>query len=61
MNILYFHQHFSTPKGATGTRSYEFAKKLIKNGHSVTMICAATGLQIQVYQEVSKTVNEVAW
>ena len=41
MNILYFHQHFSTPKGATGTRSYEFAKKLIKNGHSVTMICGS--------------------
>ncbi len=49
MNILYFHQHFSTPKGATGTRSYEFAKKLIKRGHEVTIVCgsywiAETGL-----------------
>ena len=41
MNVLYYHQHFSTPKGSTGTRSYEFAKKLIKNGHSVTMICGS--------------------
>ena len=49
MNILYYHQHFSTPKGATGTRSYEFAQKLIKRGHAVTIICgsywiAETGL-----------------
>jgi len=41
MKILYFHQHFSTPAGSIGTRSYEFAKKLIKNGHSVTMICGS--------------------
>ena len=39
MRILYFHQHFSTPNGAAGTRSYEFAKQLIKNGHSVTIVC----------------------
>lgn len=41
MHILYFHQHFSTPKGATGTRSYEFARKLIERGHSVTMVCGS--------------------
>lgn len=39
MKILYFHQHFVTPKGATGTRSYEFAKALIAAGHTVTMVC----------------------
>ena len=41
MKVLYYHQHFSTPKGSTGTRSYEFAKKLINNGHSVTIICGS--------------------
>lgn len=41
MNILYFHQHFSTPKGATGIRSYEMAKKLIAAGHNVTMVCGS--------------------
>lgn len=50
MKILYFHQHFSTPTGATGTRSYEFARSLIAHGHDVTMICGTaamgeTGLQ----------------
>jgi glycosyltransferase involved in cell wall biosynthesis len=39
LKILYFHQHFSTPKGSTGTRSYEFSKELIKRGHSVTLVC----------------------
>ena len=41
MKILYFHQHFSTPNGSTGTRSYEFSKALIRAGHEVTMICGS--------------------
>jgi len=41
MKVLYFHQHFSTPQGATGTRSYEMAKKLIERGHQVTMVCGS--------------------
>ncbi|RYV02589.1 glycosyltransferase WbuB [Shewanella sp. OPT22] len=43
MNILYFHQHFSTPSGSTGIRSYEMAKCLIHHGHSVTMVCGSYG------------------
>lgn len=39
MKVLYFHQHFTTPKVGGGTRSYEFAKALIKAGHQVTMVC----------------------
>jgi glycosyltransferase involved in cell wall biosynthesis len=41
MKILYFHQHFTTPKGSTGTRSYELARHLVSNGHEVTIICGA--------------------
>ncbi len=49
MRVLYFHQHFSTPEGAAGTRSYEMARRLLREGHSVTMVCGsyaqgATGL-----------------
>jgi len=43
MDILYFHQHFSTPKGSTGIRSYEMAKRAIKHGHNVTMVCGSYG------------------
>lgn len=39
MHVLYFHQHFTTPDGAGGTRSYEFARSLLGRGHSVTMVC----------------------
>ena len=51
MHILYFHQHFSTPKGSAGTRSYEMAQALIRAGHSVTMVCGSyaqgkTGLSV---------------
>lgn len=41
MKVLYFHQHFSTPKGGTGTRSYEFSKALIQKGHEVVMVCGS--------------------
>ena len=41
MRVLYFHQHFSTPLGATGTRSYEMAKCLVRRGHKVTMVCGS--------------------
>ncbi|MBA4135870.1 MAG: glycosyltransferase WbuB [Opitutus sp.] len=39
MRVLYFHQHFTTPDGSGGTRSYEFARALVERGHSVTMVC----------------------
>ena len=50
MKILYIHQHFCIPDGTSGTRSYENAKKLISNGHDVTVLCGqsenlATGIE----------------
>jgi len=38
MHILYIHQHFATPEGSTGTRSYEFARRWIQCGHKVTVL-----------------------
>lgn len=43
MHVLYFHQHFSTPQGSAGTRSYEMARALLREGHSVTMVCGSYG------------------
>lgn len=43
MKVLYFHQHFSTPKGSTGIRSYEMARRLVAAGHEVTMVCGSYG------------------
>lgn len=38
MQILYFYQFFSTPKGSWGTRVYEFAKEWVEKGHEVTVV-----------------------
>ena len=44
------HQHFTTPEGAGGTRSYAMARRLVAHGHQVTMVCGSylhcdTGLE----------------
>jgi glycosyltransferase involved in cell wall biosynthesis len=56
MHILYIHQHFATPAGSTGTRSYEFARRWVKAGHKVTLITGhydIGGLQVNraLYQK----------
>lgn len=44
MRVLYFHQHFSTPRGKTGVRSYVLAQQLLAAGHQVTMVCGSFGV-----------------
>jgi glycosyltransferase involved in cell wall biosynthesis len=44
MHILYIHQYFATPLGKTGTRSYEFARRWVAQGHKVTMLTTTTQL-----------------
>ncbi len=41
MKVAYIHQHFVSPKGSSGTRSYEFGQRLLRSGHQVTLICGA--------------------
>jgi glycosyltransferase involved in cell wall biosynthesis len=36
--VLYIHQYFTTPDQAGGTRSYWFAKHLVKNNYDVTVL-----------------------
>jgi glycosyltransferase involved in cell wall biosynthesis len=43
MKVIYFHQHFSTPKGSAGIRSYEMARRLLARGHQVAMVCGSYG------------------
>lgn len=44
MNILYIHQYFKTPEEPGGTRSYWLAKKLVENGHEVTMLTTSDSI-----------------
>ena len=43
MRILYLHQFFMTRAGIGGTRSYEFARRFVQQGHQVTMVTAGDG------------------
>ena len=38
MHVLYIHQHFTTNAGASGTRSYDYARYLVRQGHRVTVL-----------------------
>lgn len=63
MHVLYFHQHFSTPRGSTGTRSYEMARALLEAGHSVTMVCgsyssSSTGINTEFVNGVREGIVE---
>lgn len=44
MRILYLHQYFCPPQADGGTRSYEFARRLIASGHEVYMITSSAYL-----------------
>jgi glycosyltransferase involved in cell wall biosynthesis len=59
VRILYFHQHFTTPGGAGGTRSFEFASRLARAGHEVIVVCGSyqggdTGLSGDFKQRVRR-------
>ena len=55
MKILYFHQHFTIPSLYGGTRSYEFAKYLIKRGHSVCVVCGEIA-KLELSQVIDKDI-----
>ncbi|MEW2443230.1 glycosyltransferase family 4 protein [Micromonospora marina] len=42
MRIVYLHQYFRTPTMSGGTRSYEFARRLVERGHEVHVVTSDT-------------------
>ena len=52
MNIWIFNHHALTPDMSGGTRHYDFAKELIKRGHSVSII--ASSFHYSKYKEMKK-------
>ena len=60
MRILYLHQYFNTPEMPGSTRSYEFARRLVADGHSVTLVtsdCRASSGGWQVTDEAGISVH----
>ena len=64
MRILYLHQYFNTPKMWGGTRSYEMARRLVKEGHEVHVITsnrdAGSAGKSRWYQTIEEGVH-VHW
>lgn len=59
MHILYMHQHFTTRRGFTGNRSYEFSKFLLERGHRITMICSGVENEPRLTLSASELHKEV--
>ncbi|AEV86430.1 glycosyl transferase [Actinoplanes sp. SE50] len=58
VRITYVHQYFKTPGMAGGTRSYEFARRLVEHGHQVHMVTAdASGGPARVTTEAGIVVH----
>ena len=56
MHILYIHQYFTTSEENGGTtRSYEFARFLLKRGHKVTIL---TGSKLNDSLASVKKIND---
>ena len=41
MKILWLHQYFATPRGWGAVRTYEFARRFVRAGHAVDVVCCA--------------------
>jgi glycosyltransferase involved in cell wall biosynthesis len=54
LRILYLHQYFVPPSTHGGTRSYEFARRLIDAGHEVTVITSSAFLP-EPYRSITRT------
>jgi glycosyltransferase involved in cell wall biosynthesis len=44
MQVIYLHQYFTSPFQASGTRSYEMARRLAAAGHEVTLMTSSANL-----------------
>jgi len=44
MKLIYLHQYFATPDSCSGTRSYEMSRRLVKDGHDVTVLTTSAFL-----------------
>ena len=62
MRIVYIHQYFDTPASNGGTRSYEFARRLVAAGHEVHMVTSDRGSHARrgAYQTTEAGI-EVHW
>ena len=61
MTVVYIHQYFNTPEMPGGTRSYEMARRLVAQGHSVRMLTADRTTLGRRWRVSSEEGIEVHW
>jgi glycosyltransferase involved in cell wall biosynthesis len=59
MHVLYLHQYFATRQAYSGTRSYEFARRLVDKGHRVTMMASGRATESRLTVPPGKDYIEV--
>jgi len=47
VRLIYLHQYFTTPEYFGGGRSYEFSKRLVREGHDVDVVTSTAFLPVQ--------------
>src|SRR5690554_4732546 len=62
MKILYLHQYFNTPEMKSGTRSYEFARRMVLSGHQVDMLASdQSGNAVKGWSHSNESGINVHW
>ncbi len=59
MHLLLIHQAFALPKDAGGTRHFEFARRLVRQGHTVTIITSPVSYQTGTCREMTIQSEEI--
>lgn len=53
MKIIYLHQYFVTPDQGGGTRSYEFARRLVEAGHTVEVVTSDRSVERPTWESTT--------
>jgi glycosyltransferase involved in cell wall biosynthesis len=61
VRIIYLHQYFTTPSMVGGTRSYEMARRLVRRGHEVHMVCSDRSAGSPGWRETEEAGIHVHW
>jgi glycosyltransferase involved in cell wall biosynthesis len=59
MRILYLHQYFVPPGASGGTRSYEFARRWVRQGHEVTLLTSSASFPGELAPAGSRSTLDV--
>ncbi|WP_061039770.1 glycosyltransferase family 4 protein [Vibrio coralliirubri] len=61
MKIIYLHQYFKKPSMSGGVRSYEFARRLVRDGHDVILVTSDTKNRFKSWKIENIDGIEVHW